>query len=651
MRRFITFIAGIPVVLISTLLFLLLGHPIAAYAAPKPLLPTELLTICFGDTVLAAFAVLHAFSRFSVLYGCLQRDMPSRTVFFMVFVGGLFYYPILLGALLGTFLVKHYLPGFQFPIVGLIVGTIGAFFVVRFIINLVGDASGHSIIRGRGVMTYDDAEKKETALLKKEPPETMWGCIRLPASVSEGHFCVVGTTGSGKTITLRMFMQEVLPTIQPGSNRRAVLYDAKRDLRSILSGMGIRRELIKMFNPFDIRSVPWDMAKDIKSPATAETVATILIPFEEGPNRFFSDAARDLLRGVLTSFILLEVNWTLRDVILTLQSEKVLRAVLNKSPHTRPLIEQYFGEDRTFQNIRSTIATYVAMYSTVAAMWSHSTEKPFSLSDWLNEDGQESIIVLGNDDAHRPPLDAINRLIFQRLSEIVLSKKEDPTRRVWFILDELKEAGKLEGLPRLLTKGRSVGARVVIGFQDLDGLHTIYGEHLPHEILGMCANKAILRVDNPRTADWAAQVIGTAEVKQYTVNTSSGSGGSSDSINEQITERKSVLTSELSELPIVPRESFTGYYIIQGVGVYPARFPFTKHLKDRGNDPDFMERPVKHQYLDPFGPDDDVRFAGLEPPPPDQPPTPTDQTTPSPEEGRKRDLQRMKRIERDRPKR
>ena len=87
----------------------------------------------------------------------------------------------------------------------------------------------------------------------------------------------------------------------------------------------------------------------------------------------------------------------------------------------------------------------------------------------------------------RQSLDAINQAIFKRAAELLLAQDESPERETWIILDELREAGKLDGLTSLLSKGRSFGARVVVGFQDIEGLRAVYGEKEANEMPPDCA--------------------------------------------------------------------------------------------------------------------------------------------------------------------
>src|SRR5688572_13125469 len=67
-----------------------------------------------------------------------------------------------------------------------------------------------------------------------------WGGVTLPASEGPNHWGCLGATGSGKTLTLRLLMQSVLPaigttgTIGSGCDTRAMVYDAKQDALPLL---------------------------------------------------------------------------------------------------------------------------------------------------------------------------------------------------------------------------------------------------------------------------------------------------------------------------------------------------------------------------------------------------------------------------------
>lgn len=485
-----------------------------------------------------------------------------------------------------------------------------------------------NVIRGRTLMSPKDAQRRADEAASPIDARLPWGGIALPENLAEGHFCVVGATGSGKTAAITQLMKAVLPRHGNGAPIRALVYDAKRDSMSILKHIGVPAERIRLLNPFDARSDAWDMAKDINSPATTSQLASILVPKEEGPNRYFSDAARAILAGVMDAFILTNTeSWTLRDVVLAMQDHERLKKLLATHPGTSGLIGEYFNRKDTLHDVRSTIASHIALLKPIAALWSRSRRK-VSLEEWANG---EFILVLGNDDSLRAPLDALNRVLFQRMSEI-LTRSQNPTSgRTWIFLDELKEAGRLDGLSRLMTKGRTYGVRVVTGFQDLSGLSTVYGDHGAKEIADLPMNKAFLRIDSLPTAQWAADAIGQAEVREYRVSTNA----SGEQFSEQIYHRQNVLVSELMSLPLPDAHGFHGYFIAPAVGAYRAHVPYG--IPKIQADPafDFHERSPRDQYLDDWG-DDDFDRLGVPrapTPQPTQPPLPfTEPSSEAPED-------------------
>lgn len=436
-------------------------------------------------------------------------------------------------------------------------------------------------------------------------PKVRWGPLVLAEELSETHFCVVGTPGSGKTLLLRHLMQSIMPQIGRLPDRRAVVYDPQRSFVPLLSGMGLAAPLIIM-NPFDARAVAWDMAADVTTPTTALQVASILIPetADEGANKHFSETARALLAGIFSALHLVcPGRWTFRDVLLIGSDPKRLATLLSGTQHTKRLVEAHLRSDRrTTQNYLSTLSTALDLFHPIAAMWAHATSR-LSLRDWVNG---SSILVLGNDAAARKEIDAINRVIFQRLSELLLQQSDSGTRRTWIVLDEAREAGDLRGLNSLLVAGRSKGVRGALGFQDIDGLRSVYGKERASELVGVCGTKALLRLDSDVTAQWASDVIGSWR------GTLTGRTFTKDevSVTERIEKQEAVLPSEFLNLPPVDkaRGVFEGFYISPLVGKFHAPFSFLSGLAEPGDEPAFEARPDEHQYILPFAPEDFERL-------------------------------------------
>jgi len=353
------------------------------------------------------------------------------------------------------------------------------------------------------------------------------------------HFLVVGASGSGKTTIINNLMASAM---QPGVTRQALVYDPKQEIVPLLyslnqcsaEAVASGKAPVRLLNPFDKRCCAWDMAADIDSPVAARQLATILVPdgaSESGGETFFTNAVRDILAGVIMVLMECVPNpkaWTFRDVVLAMLYEPYLNFLFEfdkaRSGKPFPVVQRLRGsylngDPRTNSNIRASINAKLAIYEPIAAVWHRvapatNSSAKFSLADWANRDSEE-VLVLGNDEAARAALDAVNQAIFKRATELVLAREEQTqsdrkvgNRQVWFFLDEVREAGRLDGLSRLLTKGRSKGACIVLGFQDIDGLRDVYGSEVANEICAQCNNIAVLRVNSPSTADWASDLFG-----------------------------------------------------------------------------------------------------------------------------------------------
>lgn len=475
--------------------------------------------------------------------------------------------------------------------------------------------------RGRRLIAPQKAARLADRLRPHDDPGLPWGGVRLPSSAAPLHFLVCGATGSGKSLTLRLLMQEVLPRIVPGSGSRALVYDAKREALPILAGMGVRCP-VKLLHPLDTRGVAWDLARDCTTPAVALQLATVLIPdTDEGANRFFADAARDLLSGVLIALHLRAPGrWRFRDVLLALADAERLKMLLEQSPPTRDRL-RYFADERTLANILGTVASKSAAYGPVAAAWERATES-VSLRDWVEG---EFILVLALDDEIRTALDAVNRAIFRRAAELLLAGPESAARRSWLFLDEVREAGKLDGLRGLLNRGRSKGVAAVLGFQSVEGLREAYGREEAHEIIGECAHKAILRLESPDTAEWAAGVFGDVERREIQV----GQPGAEKAVSksELVARRPLVLPSEFLSLPATgPDAGLSGYFASPLTGAYRHTLAWCEiaaRLRPPSQEtPDYLPRPAADQYLRPWD-ESDYRRLGLGFPS-ELPPSPTE---------------------------
>jgi type IV secretory pathway TraG/TraD family ATPase VirD4 len=591
--------------------------------------------IPFGVTKLylkwPAWACLASVILFYIgMFAVVHREFPRRPLIYPFFIQHLarcvllMLSPIVAMAVvfgIGLHLQNRHIIG-AFPATVATV-AIGAWLFYKVAVRVLPQAAvdtAFRLVRGRASPISLVNNKAARIKLPAADPGITWGGLKIPSKAATSHFMVVGTTGSGKTITLRLLMQEALRSIGTGADHRALIYDAKQDVVSQLAGMDLSCEIYTL-NPFDDRGVAWDIAADVSDPATALQVASILIPPDKHSNQpFFVDAAQNLLYGVLLAFIRKGPKWRFADVVRAMQSPATIREILCSSSETQHIVERFWGNENTLANVMATVATKMTAYEPIAAMWekafldgaksSKSSPSPagpragsphafstnpqmISLTHWVKDNGpQNCILILGNNEKARKPLDAINQVIFRRVSELLLDEPNDPddTRRSWVFLDEAAEAGRLDGLSSLLAKGRSKGTCVVLGFQDIEGLREVYGEKITNALTGQCNNKAFLRLESPPTAEWATKIFGSYEAieQRRSDTTTSGyaPGGSSSSQSttfaEQYVKREAVMESEFYLLPVTnPQNGLSGYYIVPEAGAYAHTYPGDKLFEEK----------------------------------------------------------------------
>ena len=125
------------------------------------------------------------------------------------------------------------------------------------------------------------------------------------------HTLIMGATGSGKTVAMKLHMWSVLrPVEEEGSiggspfamNYRALVYDAKTDLIPFFSRMGFIPEVhVILSNPFDKRSAAWDIARDVSNSADSQAFANIVVQDQSGGDEFWQISARETLSAAIAA--------------------------------------------------------------------------------------------------------------------------------------------------------------------------------------------------------------------------------------------------------------------------------------------------------------------------------------------------------------
>ena len=255
---------------------------------------------------------------------------------------------------------------------------------------------------------------------------------------------------------------------------------------------------------------------------------------EHATQKFFDEAVRSLYEEVIATFIeTAPGNWTFRDVIFTMRKRERLTRVLEQTTEGRELLELCFANEETAQNVMATVNNRTKPYRSIAACWQWAADegRTISLTDWLK---RACVLVLGNSHKARPAIQAINQVLFTRLTQLILDQERISNPA------ELDFPGR--GAPSraagdahdLMVEGRSKGACVVLGFQDIEGMKHVHTPHLANELIGQAHNVCITKLVNPETAAHASQRFGEyEELEEDESITESRGGGRSRTVSSE----------------------------------------------------------------------------------------------------------------------
>ena len=449
-----------------------------------------------------------------------------------------------------------------------------------------------------------------------------WGNSWLPWSSATQHFLASGASGSGKSHVLMLLLREPMTWIGPGTNTRAIFFDTKQDVVSHLQHFGVTAPVYSL-NPFEasresVRSVAWDIAKDVTSPSRALNLASSLVPKTGNESQpFFTNAPRGVVNEVIKSFIRHSGGeWTYSDLGYALLSRLTTEEILRRDAPGRRVLGSCLPKGQTGDSVFSTVYSNLLYHEPVAALWKRlGRHERLSIREWING---ESIVTLGANADAKVSLNALNEQLFEVVTNEIDLQRDSTSRRTWVVLDETRLSGSLlkSGLlPFLAVKGRSKGVSLVLAIQDIEGLRDAAGERLANEIVAQMSHKAFLRMNSHLTSTWASQEVGEFDTVEY--HTSDSSGLTQSISGHYSGKRDAVLPSEFRAIKQPnPTRGVTGYFLSSEFepyrGIIPAEDIAPNVLSDSKRvEYQIQYRPESDQWLRDWTDGDCLRL-GLE---------------------------------------
>jgi hypothetical protein len=386
-------------------------------------------------------------------------------------------------------------------------------------------------------------------------------------------------------------MQTTLPLVERAEGYKGLVYDAKQDCCSYLVGMGIAPERLLIVNPFDERGLEWAFGVDCCDGGvkTCQQIGYILLPEDNGHNRYFTDAARELLIATFVGLMRCcpDGDFTFRHALCIAGDKNDLAAFLKAHAGTLEVDRAitFLEDPKTTPAIMSTVLSRINRFAPIAAGWSAASGR-FSLKAWIKE--ANSVLVLPRDYSCKDPLDAINRVLFTRATQLLLSQPDVPDDQVktYLYVDEARNLGPLDLTP-ILTEGRSRGVATTLAFVDMDGFRDAQGsENKGNEIAAMCSNVAVFKLKSPTTARYAADLFGMQEVEDH---------------EGHVKPDYAIRPDQFQGLPEPSRQTGSYGYYATMFASFPGFIPGYQAERDllppSRDFPNFVARDTSHEFL------------------------------------------------------
>lgn len=306
-------------------------------------------------------------------------------------------------------------------------------------------------------------------------------------------FVYFGGQGSGKTTALKFLLRQLIGR----EKTKIILLDQKGDLTAEWPASDVI-----LFAPHDQRSHAWDIGADVTSEIAAQEFAETLVS-TEGPETVWPQGARQIIEAVVIALQRRHgTDWGFDDLVDALQaSPEGLRATVEP---VRPDVLRFLGIDDNGEFTRTSIG-YITNLQTaalpllrpLAVAWGQVLKSErVSLRSWLHGTGPRAQTLILQNNTDFPEISTgWMRQVIQRLVQITGSSSfpDDPDHRIWFVLDEFPQLGRIRDLLRVPETHRAKGAVLVLTAQSISQIYSIYGQDDGDTLINLMQTKIILK--------------------------------------------------------------------------------------------------------------------------------------------------------------
>lgn len=365
--------------------------------------------------------------------------------------------------------------------------------------------------------------------------------LRLPKTHWTRHGLIYGSVGSGKTVVLSQVVDQVMRR-----NLRALIYDVKGDYTQMFAHF----PHVRVLCPWDDRSVRWDIAADVDTADRARAFANGLVPKGGDKDGPWNAGTADIITGVLISLQHeLGTQWGWPELARRLMlGQPELFALLEKHhPNAARLISN--PTSASTSSMLMNLSAYISLVVDLAQAWPDSSSPGFSWRRWVAARPLVERQILIQPGPDRTMSGALIAAMINVISEAIVSPElpdDEMGRSLFFLFDELTSIGRFD-LPTLIDKGRSKGAMVWCGLQDLAQMRAVYGPDIAKALVGMVGTHVVCQIQMSETRREIAELFGYRRIANLLPSQSFGKGGTSASLAVKDESRAVVDASDLTD--------------------------------------------------------------------------------------------------------
>ncbi|HOZ37178.1 MAG TPA: type IV secretion system DNA-binding domain-containing protein [Anaerolineaceae bacterium] len=379
------------------------------------------------------------------------------------------------------------------------------------------------------------------------------------------HLLFIGGIGMGKTNGIFQILSQLRNNMT--SDDVMVVFDTKGDFYDSFYRQGD----IVISND-DKATGPrgrdyWNIFEEINAGINTEEeiVEIARALFFERSNKssqpFFPNAARDLFSGIMLHFHRMggvKNNAVLRNFLDQTPSAEI-RAILQQHQDLKAMTS-YISDDRSPQT--QGVISELQQHLREIFIGNFRKEGNLSIRQAIRAK-QGRLVFVEYDLGIGGMLTPIYQLMLDMAIKEALSRKKSDGN-VWFIIDEFRLIPNLQHIDDGINFGRSMGAKFIIGVQNIEQVFHAYGEAQAHSILSGLLTTVAFRVNDAATRKFIQELVGKNRKKEVFMSSVSSRG-----IVEQIREANVVEDWDIANMRV-------GEAIINTPGYGPFFFRFDK---------------------------------------------------------------------------